>query len=95
MRTEKNTLVPMNENKMSPGLCDARDFVVMEAGESAAPKMPTPFHGQCGDTDAEYRKLLREGEAAANASNFEDTELHPDVNRPGEPHTDGFSRDEK
>jgi hypothetical protein len=39
MTNEKNTLVPMNKNRMSPGLCDPRDFIIMEADESAAPKI--------------------------------------------------------
>jgi len=86
MNTEKDTLVPMSKNQLSPGLCDPRDFEVIEAGE--VPKMRTPFHKQCGSTEAEYRKLLREGDKAANASDREDqTEQHPNVNRAGKPHT--------
>ena len=93
MKSEKNVLMgdAMSTNQMSPGLADPRDFVVMEADESAAPKMATPFHGQCGTSTAEYEKLLRQGEEAANASNFsEQGEVHPDVNNAAPPHTDGF-----
>jgi hypothetical protein len=80
MNKEKDTLVPMSKNQMSPGLCDPRDFEVIEEG--------VPFHGNCGRTAAEYKNLLREGEEAANASDFdENAEQHPDVNHAGKPHT--------
>jgi len=80
MKNEKNTLVSMSENQMSPGLCDPRDFVVVEEG--------VPFHGQCGDNQGQYRKLVRQGELSANASGFtEDAEEHPNVNRAARPHT--------
>ncbi len=88
MKNSKNTLMGdvMSKNQMSPGLADPRDFPVLEAGDSS--KMPTPFHGQCGGTNAEYEKLLRQGEAAANASNFSGQgEVHPDVNNSAPPHT--------
>src|SRR6266851_10050736 len=88
MKNEKNTLMgdAMSKNQMSPGLADPRDFVLIEAGD--APKMPTPFHGQSGTSTAEYEKLLRQGEEAANASAFsEQGEVHPDVNNSAPPHT--------
>ena len=86
MNKEKDTLVPMSKNQLSPGLCDPRDFDVIEAG--AALNIRTPFHNQCGSTEAEYRKLLREGDVAANASDrVDEPELHPNVNRAGKPHT--------
>ena len=83
MKTEKDTLVPMSKNQMSPGLCDPRDFVVLEEG--------VPFHGNCGSTDAEYEKLLRQGELCANASDFsEQGEEHPNVNNAAAPKTAGI-----
>ena len=79
MKNEQNALMgdSMSKNQNSPGNCDPRDWTVMEADESSA---PAPFHGQCGTTKAEYNKLLQEGEARANASNFTECEVHPDVN---------------
>jgi len=55
--------------------------------------MRTPFHNQCGSSEAEYKKLLREGEDAANASDFDDNaEEHPNVNNAGKPRTEGIGR---
>ncbi len=96
MKNDKNALMSesMSKNQMSPGLADPRDFEVIEAGDN--PAMSTPYHGQCGGTNAEYEKLLHEGERAANASSFADEgEEHPNVDNAGKPHTDGFSRDAK
>ena len=91
---QKNQLATLSPQQTSPNLCDPRDFEVIEAGESAAPKMSTPFHAQCGSTDAEYQRLLREGGRSANASDFaEQGEEHPDVNDAGNNFAKG--RDEK
>lgn len=91
MKTQKNELATLSEQQGSPNLCDPRDFEVIEADESADPKMAAPFHGQCGSTGAEYESLLREGDRAANASNFSaQGEVHPDVNRAGKPRTPGI-----
>jgi hypothetical protein len=88
MKTEKNVLMldSMSKNQMSPGLCDPREFEVIEAD--------TPFHGQCGNNDAEYQRLLRQGAEAANASDFsEQGEEHPNVNDSGPAHTAGIGRE--
>jgi hypothetical protein len=86
MNKEKNQLVEQSPAQSDTNLCNPRDFEVIEAGE--APTMRTPFHNQCGKTDAEYQRLLRQGEEAANASDFnDDGELRPDVNRSGKPRT--------
>jgi hypothetical protein len=91
MKNQKNELATLSPNQSNPYAADPRQFVVMEADESAAPKMATPFHGQCGNTDAEYEKLLREGELCANASDFnENAEQHPNVNNAGNPRTKGI-----
>jgi len=77
---EKNELCELSAEQQNPYLCDSRGWEVMKDG--------VPFHGQCGDNPRQYRKLLRDGERVANASNFtEDAELHPNVNRAGKPHT--------
>lgn len=78
-RDEIGSVSPANRSQCYAA--DPRDFVVMGAGENATPKMATPFHGQCGSTNAEYERLLREGELCANASDFADQgEQHPNVN---------------
>jgi hypothetical protein len=80
MKNQK--LATLSANQSNPYAADPRDFVVLEAGESA--DLATPFHGQCGSTNAEYERLLRQGELCANASDFaEQGERHPDVNRAG------------
>jgi hypothetical protein len=81
---QKNELATLSPNQSNPYAADPRQFVVMEADESAAPKMATPYHGQCGSSTAEYNKLLRQGGVAANASDFmAEGEVHPDVNTAG------------
>jgi|HubBroStandDraft_6_1064221.scaffolds.fasta_scaffold00431_30 hypothetical protein len=83
---QKDELTTLSPNQSNCYAADPRDFEVIEAGESAA--MSTPFHGQCGGTNAEYEKLLQQGEVAANASNFnENGEQHPNVNDAAKPHT--------
>lgn len=80
MLKEKNTLVEPTPEQNNPYLADPRDFVVVEDG--------VPFHGDCGDDKAQYRRLLQQEKAAANASNFtEEGEEHPDVNRATKPRT--------
>jgi len=77
---EKNELCEMSAEQQNPYLCDSRDWEVMKDG--------VPFHGQRGDNPRQYGKLVLQGEAAANASEFtEDAEEHPNVNRAGKPHT--------
>jgi len=78
--TEKNELCELSVEQQNAYLCDSRDWEVMKDG--------VPYHGQCGDNPQQYRKLLQQGEAAANASAFaERAEKHPNVNHAGKPHT--------
>jgi hypothetical protein len=80
MKDEKNSVVDQTEEQANCYLADPRDFVIEEEG--------VPFHGQCGDNQREYQKLLKGGEVAANASNFtENGEEHPNVNRAKKPRT--------
>ena len=87
MKNQKNELATLSANQSNPYAADPRSFEIIEAADSSAPKMPTPFHGQCGSTNAEYERLLREGvhpQRGANASDFSDaSEVHPDVNTAG------------
>jgi hypothetical protein len=76
---EKDTVVSQTKAQANCYLADPRDFIVVEEG--------VPFHGQCGDSEAQYRGLVKHGEAAANASNFSKAEVHPNVNRAKKPHT--------
>jgi hypothetical protein len=80
MKDQKNTVVNQTKAQANCYLADPRDFVVVEEG--------IPFHGQCGDSEAQYRGLLKQGEVAANASNFTKAmEVHPNVDRAKKPHT--------
>lgn len=78
--SDENKLCEMSAEQRNPYLCDSRDWEVMKDG--------VPFHGQCGDNRRQYGKLVRQGEAEANASeSTERAEEHPNVNRAGKPHT--------
>jgi hypothetical protein len=79
MLKEKDTLVKLTPEQSNPYLARPEEFEVIEA---------LPFHGQCGEDQREYQKLLKRGEVAANASNFaDDAEVHPNVNTAEKPHT--------
>jgi hypothetical protein len=80
MKDEKNAVVSQTKAQANCNLTDPRDFEVIEAGP--------PFHGQCGESDAQHRGLVKLGEAFANASNFtKAAEQHPNVDRAKKPHT--------
>jgi hypothetical protein len=80
MLKEKNTLVELTPEQTNPYLARSEQFEVIEA---------LPFHGQCGENQREYRKLLKHGEVAANALSFvSDAEVHPNVNTAKKPHTE-------
>ena len=92
MNNQKDQLVKQSPAQRDTNLCDPRDFEVVEAGET--PKMRTPFHNQCGSSEAEYLHLLREGAKRANASDFdENAAQHPNVNNAGAPRTKGIGHD--
>jgi hypothetical protein len=79
-KDEKNAVVRQTPAQANCYLADPHEFVVVEEG--------VPFHGQCGDSEGQYRGLLKQAEAAANASNFtNDAEQHPNVDRAKRPHT--------
>jgi hypothetical protein len=61
MLKEKNTLVELTPQQTNPYLARPEQFEVIEA---------LPFHGQCGENQREYQKMLKQGEVAANASYF-------------------------
>jgi hypothetical protein len=80
MKDEKNAVVNQTKEQANCNLTDPRDFIVVAGG--------VPFHGQHGDTEGQYRGLVKQGEAAANASNFTKAmEVHPNVERAKKPHT--------
>jgi|HubBroStandDraft_6_1064221.scaffolds.fasta_scaffold419373_2 hypothetical protein len=80
MLKEENTLVELTPEQTNPYLARPDQFEVIEAD--------LPFHGQCGQNQREYQKLLKRGEVAANASNFaNDAEVHPNVDTAKKPHT--------
>jgi len=78
MLKERNTVAELTPEQSNPYLARPDQFEVIEA---------LPFHGQCGENQREYQKLLKRGEAAANASNFTDAEVHPNVDTAKKPHT--------
>jgi hypothetical protein len=76
---EKDTVVSQSKTQSNCYLANPRDFIVVAAS--------VPFHGQHGDTEGQYRGLLKQSEAA-NASNFTQAmEVHPNVDRATKPHT--------
>jgi hypothetical protein len=78
MKDEENAVVNQTKEQANCYLADPRDFVVVKGG--------VPFHGQRGDTEGQYRGLLKQSESA-NASNFTKAmEVHPNVDRAKKPH---------
>jgi hypothetical protein len=57
MKNEKNELIRLTPEQSNPGLLLPEDLEVMSPQEADA--LSQPFHGQCGDTDAEYEALKK------------------------------------
>jgi hypothetical protein len=57
MKNEKNELIRQTPEQSNPALALPEDMEVLSPQEADA--MPQPFHGQCGDTDAEYEALRK------------------------------------
>jgi len=57
MKNEKNELIRQTPEQSNPGLLLPEDMQVLSPQEADA--MPLPFHGQCGDTNAEYEALKK------------------------------------
>jgi len=55
---EQSTPLELSHNQQSPGDAKPEDFKVTHTFEK---QTPLPGHGQMGDTQAEYRRLLEEG----------------------------------
>jgi hypothetical protein len=47
-----------SDNQMNPGLADPNDFEILENGGQDETRV-VPFHGQCGDSEAEYNRLTK------------------------------------
>lgn len=60
-------------HQMSPGLASPHDFDVLENGGMGGETLP--FDGSCGDTPAEYHRLLRIGRAG-NKREFIEPDEH-------------------
>lgn len=57
MKNEKDELIRQTAEQSNPGLLLPEDMQVLSPQEADA--MPHPFHGQCGETDAEYEALKK------------------------------------
>ena len=62
---EQNKVVELTESQTNPYRARGQDFTVTTASEAA--KKLLEGGGQCGDTEAEYKRLLDEADTA-NAS---------------------------
>jgi predicted alpha/beta-fold hydrolase len=65
MQSEKNkrTADLLSPNQISPRDAKPTDFEILEPKDAA--KLTVPFHGQCGDSESEYNRLLAETEKAS------------------------------
>ena len=83
---EQGKTIEQTENQRNPFLARPEDFEVLSAEEAAKP-METPFHGQCGDSESEYRRLSKETEGLTG----EGTPLTGgNVDHSAKPHTPGL-----
>jgi hypothetical protein len=84
MKDEHNAIVELSDAQSNPYLATGQDFEVTSGDEAPA----TPFHGQCGKSKSEYKRLVAQGAKKANASSYADSpEQHPNVNDATVPHT--------
>ena len=65
---EQNELIEQTEGQRNSYILRGQDFEV--SGPNAPAEMSLPGHGQCGDTQVEYDRLIKEGSATANASSI-------------------------
>jgi hypothetical protein len=56
MTIEQDQKIELTRQQTNPYLARPEDFTISEPDEIAS--RPTPFHGQCGDTQREYKRLL-------------------------------------
>jgi hypothetical protein len=74
MKAEKNVLMAevMSDQQMCPYLAKPEDFVVGKPGENLSGQ---PGHGQCGSSEAEYKKLVQEADDynPFRGSNYQDS----------------------
>jgi hypothetical protein len=54
---QQDMKIELTPEQTNPYLACAEDFTISEPDEIASRR--TPFHGQCGDTQREYDRLLR------------------------------------
>jgi hypothetical protein len=52
-----NQKIELSDAQSNPRLADPNDFEILQNGGDGGKTLP--FHGQCGDSRAEYRKLIR------------------------------------
>jgi hypothetical protein len=64
MTTGENELIELTEAQQNPSLAHPADFKIGSPLQSEG--YATPGHGQCGDSKAEYAKLVAQGNAAHN-----------------------------
>ncbi len=63
---EQNKVIEQTEAQRNPYIVRGQDFTVTPANEFSSSYVPG--HAQCGYTEAEYKRLLEESSATANAS---------------------------
>jgi hypothetical protein len=76
-------LIELTEAQQNPGLARAEDFEVIDGG---AP-MAEPFHGQHGDSRAEYKRLLAQRDQDGKSKPGSARPDRPDVDHHAKPHT--------
>jgi len=81
MDNEKDQLFEQTQQQRNPYLARPEDFVVSKPSEIHDRDLP--FDGHRGDSDREYRELLRQGAPSLNKG----IDLPTEVDRAGPPHT--------
>jgi hypothetical protein len=70
MKSEKNELVSLTDQQERPYLSKPEDFKVRKYDDPIS----QPFNGSCGESEAEYRQLLKESHDSSpfRGSNYQD-----------------------
>jgi hypothetical protein len=54
---KNNEKIELSDAQSNPRLAEPTDFEILQNGGDGGKTLP--FHGQCGDSRAEYQKLIR------------------------------------
>lgn len=91
MRNKDHEKIEPTREQMNPYLASPHDFEVSKPDQFA--DRYTEFGGQCGESEREYEKLLKQADKRGKSPLGAQREEHPNVNNAAGPSTQGIGRE--